>query len=168
MKHLYFCRHGESQLNKEGLFAGTTETPLTNQGRAQAKLEGERAKGLRIGTIVSSPQSRALETAQIIAREIGYAQDGIMINELFRERDYGELEQTPYTIHIDLTQYPSVESDKALIARAEKAAAWLETLKPETILLVSHGSLGRALRFVYQPETDFEQRIPNARIVKLL
>ncbi len=64
MKHLYFCRHGLSVLNKEGKWAGSTETPLTVEGRTQAKLAGKAAQNLKIDYIICSPLSRAHDTAK--------------------------------------------------------------------------------------------------------
>lgn len=168
MKHLYFCRHGESELNKTGLFAGRTDTPLTDEGREQARVEGVKARGHSIDLIVCSPLSRALETAQIIATQLSIEHPAILQNELLIERDFGELEKTPYDPHLPIPVHPSVESDEAIIARAQKAKQWLETLDADTILVVAHGSFGRALRSLYQPGIDFDQRIPNAEIIKFL
>jgi uncharacterized phosphatase len=168
MKHLYFCRHGESELNKAGVFAGLTNTPLTDEGREQARTEGLKATGHGIDTIVCSPLGRAVETAEIIARQIGIDPSAIQQNELLIERDFGELEGTPYDPHIPIPVHPSVESDEMLVGRAAKAKLWLETLPAETILVVAHGSFGRALRSLYKPEIDFDQRIPNAEIIQLL
>jgi uncharacterized phosphatase len=168
MKHLYFCRHGESELNKAGVFAGLTNTPLTDEGREQARAEGLKATGHGIDTIVCSPLGRAVETAEIIARQMGIDPSAIQQNELLIERDFGELEGTPYDPHIPIPVHPSVESDEMLVGRAAKAKLWLETLPAETILVVAHGSFGRALRSLYKPEIDFDQRIPNAEIIQLL
>ena len=48
MTHLYFVRHGLSQLNKERRVAGITETPLTKEGKLQAKITGENQKILAL------------------------------------------------------------------------------------------------------------------------
>src|SRR5581483_5723923 len=74
MKKLYFIRHGESVSNVERWHAGRIDTPLTERGRQQAREAGKKAKAqkLHFDLIVSSPLSRALETARIIAKEIGY------------------------------------------------------------------------------------------------
>lgn len=168
MIQLYFCRHGESEMNRAGLFAGTTDTPLTDIGREQARLEGEKAKGHGIDLIVSSPMSRALETAQIIAKEIGYPADKIMTNKLFVERDFGKLEGKPYDSNLVASEHPTVETDESVIERARRAAEWIESLDARVVLVVSHGSLGRALRYVYQPHADFTERIPNATIVRFV
>src|SRR5690606_2527197 len=71
MKKLYFIRHGLSVMNRQGVFSGSIDTPLTDEGRKQAKRAGKLARDFGIDYIVSSPLARALETAQIIAGEIG-------------------------------------------------------------------------------------------------
>src|SRR5580765_3395811 len=91
MKHLYFVRHGLSENNKLSIFSGQTESPLADEGREQARQAGQQAKDLHIDHIISSPLSRAHETAQIIAREIGYPEDKIEVSSLLVERHFGVL-----------------------------------------------------------------------------
>jgi len=146
MKHIYFIRHGESEMNAAGLIAGNTETPLTAKGRFQALEAGKTAKNLNIGCIISSPQSRALETAQIIAAEIGYPATDILVNDLAKERYFGELEGTKWSLNIDLSGVGGIEPAEILIGRAQSLLDWAKTLEPENILVVSHGAFGRALR----------------------
>ena len=66
MKKLYFIRHGLSEGNVQEIWSGSTDTPLHTEGRAQAKAAGQKAKKLKIDLVVSSPMSRAKETAEII------------------------------------------------------------------------------------------------------
>ncbi len=165
MKRLYFIRHGLSALNVAGHFAGHTDTPLTAEGRRQAKLAGKIAKDFDIDCIASSPLSRALETAKIVADEIGYGQDKIHISSLLIERYYGKFENTPYSPDIDLDGMADVETDNELLERAKLAVEWIEHLPGEHILVVSHGSFGRALRKHFKPDHNFHAKIPNAEIV---
>lgn len=65
---LYFVRHGESEGNKEGLFRGRTDFPLTELGRRQAESVAHALKDINFSLIVSSPLKRAYETAKFIAR----------------------------------------------------------------------------------------------------
>lgn len=168
MKHLYFCRHGESELNRVGLFAGHTETPLTETGRSQAKREGQKAKGHGIQLIVSSPLERAQETAQIIAQEIGINPADILVDPILIERHYGIYEAKPYHPDIKSGFHPSIENDDSVIERAKQAKAWLETLPADVILVVSHGSFGRCLRTLYLHNVPLDQKIPNAEMVQFL
>lgn len=71
-------RHGLSVLNVRGIRAGHIETPLTDEGRQQARRAGQAAKKYQIDTIVCSPLSRAHETAAIVAKEIGIPEKEFM------------------------------------------------------------------------------------------
>jgi broad specificity phosphatase PhoE len=168
MKHLYFTRHGLSTLNAEGKFSGSLNPPLTIEGRAQATAAGQLAKNLGIDTIVSSPKDRAIETAQLIAKEIGYDITDIHLSDLVVERHFGELEGQPYAPDLDLDGMSDIETTDSLLERARLTARWLNTLDAETVLVVSHGAFGRALRSIYKPDHDFSERLPNATIVQFL
>lgn len=172
MKRLYFIRHGESVNNSLGLGAGRTETPLTDKGRRQAKLAGEHATQYKIDYIISSSLSRAHETAEIIAKEIGYSPKNIEINDLFIERNYGILEGTPMAsnVGIDFDKVSGIEKTSSLIKRARKALDYLESLPEENILVVSHGAFGRALRHHLLEDFPFDNihRLENAKIVQWL
>jgi phosphoserine phosphatase len=68
MTSIYLVRHGQTAWNKEEIFRGRTDVPLDETGLRQAELAGKYFKGMEIHSIYSSPLSRALETAQKIAR----------------------------------------------------------------------------------------------------
>lgn len=165
MKKLYFVRHGLSKLNVKGHFAGHTDTPLTKEGRLQAKRAGEIAKKLQIDCIACSPLSRALDTAKVIAKEIGHETNNIHISNLLIERYYGQLEDQPWHPDLNLDGIADLEKDDELLERAKLAIKWIEDLPGEHKLVVSHGSFGRALRKHFMPDYDFQEKIPNAQIV---
>ncbi|MDQ3123458.1 MAG: histidine phosphatase family protein [bacterium] len=170
MKRLYFIRHGESEMNVSGLFAGITDTPLTEKGRKQAISAGKKIKNLDIDLIVASPLSRAYDTSRLIAQETGYPVEKILLNELFMERHYGKLEGQPYSLDLTAKDMLDAETSEVLLKRARLALTYLETLDAKTILVVSHGSFGRALRHHVLKDFPFThpQRIPNAEIIQLL
>ena len=70
MKTIYMVRHGESVFNASTHFE-RGDTPLTERGRAQAEAVGMRLKTVPIDIIISSPVTRAKETADIIGQHIG-------------------------------------------------------------------------------------------------
>jgi uncharacterized phosphatase len=172
MKQLYFIRHGLSEMNKQGVWSGTSETPLSPEGRRQARRAGKQAKTLNIDYIVCSSLSRAVDTAKIIAREIGYPEDKIHINNLFIERHWGPLEGQPWSPDLNLDGFSDIESRDSIIERARLAIEFLKTLDAHNILVVSHGSFGRAMRHHLTEHPYSNQRgpnepiIPNAEIVK--
>ncbi len=64
MTRLIFIRHGQSEANKQNRFAGQTDVPLTELGRAQAKCAAEYiTKREKIDKIYSSDLQRAHNTA---------------------------------------------------------------------------------------------------------
>ncbi|HET7320492.1 MAG TPA: histidine phosphatase family protein [Candidatus Saccharimonadales bacterium] len=170
MKHLYFVRHGLSVMNKKGVFSGRTETPLDPEGITQARAAGKELRDLQIDLIVSSPMERCRETATIIAKQIGYPVAEIIFEDLFMERAFGVLEGTEYRTDMDLDMHEGVETAKNIIQRARKGIEYLEGLKHDNILVVSHGAIGRALRHALHPEIPYHgsERFENAKIVQLL
>lgn len=168
MKKIYFVRHGLSEMNVQGLRAGSIETPLTDEGRAVAKQAGMAAHLLNIDTIVSSSMGRALETAEIIAREINYPIEQIRKSDLLVERHFGILEGKPYKPGEDIDVVEGIEQAEQLFERVKQALDWIETLPGDTILIVSHGATGRAVRHILNPEIAFIGRgFKNAEIVEL-
>lgn len=181
MKHLYFIRHGESEMNIKHLFSGHLDTPLTETGHAQAKETGQKAsrQGLSFDIIVSSPLQRAHHTAKHVASATGYPPEKIESNELFKERYYGKLEgkrsNTPkgvkyYFDESSIDDVEKVETLQEFQARAEKALEYLHSLDHQTVLVVSHGALGRAL---YRAINDLpidkrDIRYKNAELVKFI
>jgi uncharacterized phosphatase len=174
MKHLYFCRHGETHANASGHWSGTSETPLTEIGKQQAKLAGQHAKRLGIDYIICSPLGRAKETAEIIAKEIGFPIEKIEHNSLFTERHFGQMEGEPWDIDADVDGFVDIETKDSVLDRAHLALEHIETLNAENILIVSHGTFGRAFRSLTHPHLPFETkgtketRFQNAEIVKLI
>lgn len=168
MKTIYFIRHGLSELGAAGKLAGATDTPLVPEGKKQAKKAGCQAKRLGIEHIISSPLSRSLETARIMAKEMGYPADKIEVNPLFRERDFGTLDGLPYRPGVNYDLVPGAEPKQALLDRTKRAVHYLQSLPYSKILVVSHGSTGRALRHHIFPDQPFHAPIKyaNAEIVE--
>lgn len=159
-------------MNKRGVWAGQIETPLTAEGRHQAKLAGEHAKVLGIDHIVSSTYSRAYDTAQIIASCIGYPIDKIELNSLFIERGLGVLEGQPWNPDLNIDGFADIETTDTLFERMHLAYEFLQTLPADNILVISHGATGRALRHIIHPNISFDGPdsvpFPNAEIIQLL
>lgn len=172
MKKLYFIRHGLSELNVQGRYAGHTDSPLVDKGRQQAQKAGRDSSGLDIDLIVSSPLSRALETAQIVAEIIGYPKDNIVIDDRLIERHFGSLENQLYSPdHTEEHRHQcGAETSEDLISRARDFLDWLEVQDAENVLLVSHGSTGRALRSLIKKDFPFSHphHLGNAELYEWL
>ena len=92
---IYLVRHGENTANitKEFSFK-LVDYSLTAKGVQQAEQTAEYFKDKDIHEIYSSPLKRAVETAEIIGRELGLA---VTVMEQFREVNVGRLEGQPPT-----------------------------------------------------------------------
>ena len=84
---LYLVRHGETEWARLGRHTGRTDVPLTEAGRVQARAIADRLAGIRFGRVVSSPLSRALETARLA----GYG-EVVEVEPDLAEWDYGAYE----------------------------------------------------------------------------
>jgi uncharacterized phosphatase len=62
---IYAVRHGQTDLNRDGRLQGRNGLPLNDKGRKQAERLREQLSGIKFDYVYSSPQKRALETAEI-------------------------------------------------------------------------------------------------------
>ena len=94
MTTLTLIRHGETDWNRDRRIQGTTDVPLNDTGRRQARdaaaILREQLDASAPVVIVASDLRRASETAQIIAAEFGAAEPRLYPG--LRERSYGEAE----------------------------------------------------------------------------
>jgi probable phosphoglycerate mutase len=81
------ARHGQTEWSLSGQHTGTTDLPLTDTGREQARALGPRLGGRSFAVVLSSPLARALDTCRLAG--LG---DSVTVREELREWDYGEYE----------------------------------------------------------------------------
>jgi phosphohistidine phosphatase len=81
MKTLFLVRHAKSSWDDPAL--ADKDRPLNDRGKRDAPKMGERlAKaGAKPDLILSSPAKRALTTAEIIARKLGYKRKNIVVDD---------------------------------------------------------------------------------------
>jgi len=154
---LVLIRHGETDWNRERRYQGHRDTPLSENGRAQAEAAGRSLAGERLAAVWSSPLRRARETAAAIAAPQGLP---VRVEEAFGEMHFGEWEgltvdevstrfpelhrawlDTPHLVAL-----PGAETLEEVRSRALKG---LESLRGAhdggTVCLVSHGVTSRIL-----------------------
>jgi uncharacterized phosphatase len=140
-----FIRHGQTDWNRDDKLQGSSDIPLNELGRQQAR---EAAALLAPGgwqVVVSSPLRRARETAEIIAAELGIELGPSYPG--FVERDYGSLEGTSSSEtmarwpHRD---YPGAESLRSVVGRglAGLASVWAD-FGDRDVVIVCHGTIIR-------------------------
>jgi len=91
---LLLIRHAESEGNRAGIFTATPFVPLTTRGEEQALAAADWLRASHAPVhVVSSPFTRARQTAAIIAGVLGVP---IQVEDDLRERDYGRLAGQSY------------------------------------------------------------------------
>jgi probable phosphoglycerate mutase len=143
----WFLRHGETDWNAKYLSQGNVDIPLNPVGIAQARTAAALLNNRGIHSIVSSPLSRAHDTANMAAEVIGRP---VTLDEELRECSFGVMEGQVmaawFDAWVDGTETPEgAETFIDLRARATRAInRALEMESP--VLVVAHGALFRALR----------------------
>ncbi|PFG31394.1 histidine phosphatase family protein [Paramicrobacterium agarici] len=154
MTQITFVRHGQTDWNLQRRIQGLTDIPLNDTGRAQARRTGEQLALDSWDAIVSSPLSRARETAEIIARHVGLPSPDLI--DGLQERAHGDMEGMSFEERQAAfpgdTVVPGLESRDAVIDRVLAALGGLERTHPfERIIAVTHGGvIGSLVRHATQ------------------
>jgi broad specificity phosphatase PhoE len=164
---LLLVRHGATTLSAEDRFAGSTDVPLSDEGRHQAARLAERLSDDHIAAVYCSPMRRTIETAAIIAdphalapvtrpglREIDHGHwEGLTRGEVEqRYRDeYTRWEQDPFTV-----APAGGECGVDVMARALPVVRAIVEAHPDrNILVVSHKA---TIRLVISSLLGFDAR----------
>jgi len=164
---LYLVRHGATQLTAEDRFSGAIGVELSEEGKWQAARLGERFRNEGLTALYSSPLSRTVETARIIAapcalaletrdglREISHGRwEGLTRSEVESRYpdEYAAWEEDPFTFAPD-----GGESGVAVLARALPVIREIVTRHPGGhVLVVSHKA---TIRLVLSSLLGFDPR----------
>jgi ribonuclease H / adenosylcobalamin/alpha-ribazole phosphatase len=151
---IILVRHGETALTTEGRYSGRGDVPLSEQGEAQAMAAGARVAGISrdVAAVFTSPLSRCLRTAELIAAELG----GVDVTVLpgLIECDFGRWEGLTFAeaqegwpeamdawLASPSVAPPGGESFDAVRIRAQQAMATVLRAYPKgVVVVVSHVS----------------------------
>ncbi|PVZ53674.1 histidine phosphatase family protein [Arthrobacter sp. H-02-3] len=146
-------RHGQTDWNAQRRLQGSTDIPLNDVGRGQARDAVATLSGYEWDAVVSSPLSRAAETADLIAAGLGLSVTR-RVPEL-TERSFGPAEGLQAGPELEALRTPDgfrgAESDDDAANRGLAALeALAEEFRGRRVLVIAHGtlirlSLGRAV-----------------------
>ncbi len=189
--NLYFIRHGESERNTvPGLMnPWDIDSPLTKKGIQQAIKAWKQAKidGIKFDIIISSPLSRAYDTAKLVAKEIWYTSKIIKDDRLLEQlawklKDYTheqitkEFKTTSIVENRNIfrdIKYNGIEDTKDFEKRTNDFIKEItKKYKWKNILIVAHSGVSRPFnKYFFNLSTNeafFERdSVPNATILKL-
>ncbi len=145
----FFMRHGQSETNVRKIASVDAESkyPLTAKGRGQAVAAAKKLSG--VTRIYTSPVLRARETAEIVAEEVGFPKEEIIVDDRLREYGFGDLEGKSITEFQRMQEglgyadpVPGGESYQDVKNRVGDFLYEIETaLAGETVLIVTHGAV---------------------------
>ncbi len=158
---LYVARHGQTEYNSKNLVCGSTNLPLTELGKEQAKALAEKIKDKNIDVIIASPMIRAMQTAGAVSLATGIP---VIMDERLREHDYGAFEgvdrskdeywQQKYQF---AAKFPKGESVLQLAQRVYNLMDDVKKAYPDkTVLLVCHGGVSRMIKTYFEDMTSDE------------
>lgn len=120
MTTLYLVRHGETEWNDQGLIQGSVDVSLSHVGREQAAKLAQRLKDTTFRHIYTSPQKRAYQTMEAIAKF--HPTTPVTVRRDLAEYSLGVLEGM--TINDVKTQFKEKNWDKESFRRRTGAESY--------------------------------------------
>lgn len=146
---LLLIRYTESEGNATKIIQGSSEYPLSATGRQQAIQAAKNISQLQPVTVISSPLSRAIDTAMLAAGRVDYQDNRL------REREAGAWEgrprqelETAYAgaLENDNLRPEEYETTESVITRILEALKEILAASPAGLILgISHGAVLRVL-----------------------
>ena len=163
---IYLLRHGETEFNREARIQGWLHSELTDLGVEQANRMGDRLRALidrpEDWVVITSPQGRAVRTAQIVRERAGVSAP-LETEEGLKEVTLGSWEGSLYedieaafpeamagaTRYDRFFRSPDGDTYESLAARVERGLAAVRRHPTPNRIVVSHGVAGRLFRGFY-------------------
>ena len=167
---IYVIRHGQTDGNKLRVFQGQIDTPLNENGREQVlnTCKNLVTLGVNFDVLISSPLSRAYETAKII-RSFFPSKKEIIIEPDAIERAFGDAEGIPLSPEnydkIMKGEFNNLETEFQIMRRARHLIdRLLEKYPGKVIILVTHSHFLKACFKPYITNLRFDSKTKNAGI----
>jgi broad specificity phosphatase PhoE len=169
---LGLLRHGQTDWNIDLRLQGSTDIPLNETGREQARAATAHLNREDWDIIIASPLSRAKDTADIVAKQLGM--NVVIVPELI-ERSFGVAEGLDHTSWRKL--YESHQVIKGLESLEDLRTRTVHLLdiianeySGQRVLAVSHGAfIRKVLTIVTNGELPREgERLSNASLNRFM
>ena len=169
---LGLLRHGQTDWNIDLRLQGSTDIPLNETGREQARVAAAHLNREDWDIIIASPLSRAKDTADIVAQELGM--NVVIVPELI-ERSFGVAEGLDHASWRKLYEsHQVIEGLESLEDLRARTVHLLDIIANEysdqRVLAVSHGAfIRKVLTIVTNGELPREgERLSNASLNRFM
>lgn len=162
MTRIYFIRHGESEANKAGFFAGWLDAPLTERGVKQAALTAEFLQSVPFDAFYASDLSRAYDTGCAVAalrsmpvktsRALREVHAGTWEGKLVEEiATCHSAEYAAWREQIGLYTFPEGESVAGMQQRMREEVEAIARRHPgQTVCIATHATPIRVMEAVWR------------------
>lgn len=151
---IWFLRHGQTEWNREARLQGQLDSPLTEQGRAEAARQARILPPIlaQAPRIVASPLGRVRQTAEIALAGRAFETDPRLM-EIHAGAWQGRLRDDILAEHPEfaarkptaLDIYEAAEGGERIAGLHARVQAFLQDLTGPTVVF-AHGLLGQVLR----------------------
>jgi phosphoserine phosphatase len=159
MTRIILVRHGQTQWNLVEHFRGQADIPLNETGRMQAETVSQRVvrQWSPVAAVYASPLSRAVKTAEAIARPFGL---DVQITSGLLDMDFGQWQgltvdavrarwpelgsawyRVPHTVHVPDGETLADVRTRGMAAVHELCARHAD----QTIVMVGHNAINRVI-----------------------
>lgn len=162
MAYLVLVRHGESEWNAQGLWAGLTDVALNEKGKKEAEISANALRNIKFEIAFVSALKRAKETFNIIKDILNLSDIPLFENESLNERNYGDFTgKNKWQIKQDLGEeefqkirrnwnYPIPNGETLKDVYDRVTAYYQQSVLPQlqngkNVIIVAHGNSLRAL-----------------------
>lgn len=140
------ARHGDA-INGTGKFHGMIDTALTSKGITEAHKLAQDLKKYNASEIISSPMKRAMQTAEVLGKELGIP---VKANNALLPLDLGSFVGKPTDTYTNQLKPYLSQPDKK-IPQGEAVNSWAQRFIPfinkfvfnkssdKTVIIVTHG-----------------------------
>jgi broad specificity phosphatase PhoE len=181
--HLYIVHHGDTDYTEEKRLQGWIDIPLNSTGKVQMAELAAQYADLPIATIYSSNLSRAVESAEIIAK--GHDSEIVVLPEL-RGEAHGNLEglkKSEYEKDPHFKQYKELSAEDEIFfsvgeggeSKADVARRAIPAIKRiceqhpgQNIIIVTHGGVLKFINFLLGNYTvDEIDDVPHGDVLRI-
>lgn len=169
MTKLGFIRHGSTAWNKERRAQGSSNIPLDQDGIRDAESLADRIMNEEWDVIYSSDLVRAMQTAEIVARNLHVGE--VFLDSRLQEVNGGQIEGTTEPERIEKWGENWRDLDLGIESREmvlKRALSFIEEVtekhKDQNVLVVSHGSYIRHVLRELVKDLKVEDHLENTSV----
>lgn len=169
---LYLMRHGETLFNQLGKIQGQCDSPLTENGIAQAKLAASYFDAQPLDHVYSSPLERCVDTTELVLHgRLDYQRDrGLkeMYFGSYEAESKALLPKSPLDYQTFFVPFGGESTDAVQQRLVQTLTKIMNRPDHQHVLAVSHGdAIFNFLRSFMDPLAEWQRGFTNCIIFKL-